>query len=269
MTLCPPELYHVSLPENVVIAMRAATIREMYTNSEVQKPSLEEILEFNGPRMECTMESTPHSNTQAYRSTYEGGGLIQKFEEGDAEDIRTRRALAREQLGVEIPLRSAGAYSSPSTPWPKEKESETRDTAFDVQKRKMRWKRQGQGNSWDQYGDSSSAASPSASAEEVGKETHSMSEKANKWGGGAHGSHLRRAVSMCSLLNHADYSKPIEAKASGQSGLAKLDNRSLRIGTTVPRSGARLPATIVPGSIRIMNLQSGMDQSGLLQLQGI
>ena len=69
-----------------------------------------------------------------------------------------------------IPLRSAGAYSSSSNPWPKEKESETRDTAFAVQKRKMQWKRQGQGNSWDQYGDSSSAASP-ASAEEGGKAT--------------------------------------------------------------------------------------------------
>ena len=37
-------------------------------------------------------------------------------------------------------------------------------------------------NSWDQYRDSSTAASPSASAEEGGKETHSTSEKANKWG---------------------------------------------------------------------------------------
>ena len=80
VTLCPPELNDTSLAENVVIAMRAAAIRDMYISSEVQKPSLEEVLEFNGPRMECTMESTPHSNTQAYRSTYEGGGLMQKFE---------------------------------------------------------------------------------------------------------------------------------------------------------------------------------------------
>ena len=76
---------------------------------------------------------------------------------------------------MEIPLRSAGAYSLPNNPWPREKEAETRDTAFAVQKRKIQWKRQGQGNRWDQYGDSSSAASPSADAEEGGKETHSVS----------------------------------------------------------------------------------------------
>ena len=43
--LCPPELNDVSLAENVVIGLRAAAIREK-TNSEVQKPSLEVILEF-------------------------------------------------------------------------------------------------------------------------------------------------------------------------------------------------------------------------------
>ena len=81
----------------------------MTANSEVQKPSLEAFLEFDGLRMECTMESTPRSNTQAYKSIYEGAGLIQKFEEGDPEDIKARRALAREQLGMEMLLRSAGA----------------------------------------------------------------------------------------------------------------------------------------------------------------
>ena len=162
VTLCPPELNDVSLAESVVIAMRCAAIKEMLLNTEVQKPSLEEILEFNGPRMDCTIEATPHPNTQAYLSTCEGGGVIQEFEEGDADEIRTQRALTKEQLGVEIPLRSAGAYSPPKNPWPREKETETRDTAFAVQKRELHWKRQGQGSSWDQYGDSSSAA-PSAS----------------------------------------------------------------------------------------------------------
>ena len=40
VTLCPPELNDVSLAENVVITRRAAAIRDMTTNSEVQKPSL-------------------------------------------------------------------------------------------------------------------------------------------------------------------------------------------------------------------------------------
>ena len=132
--------------------------------------------------MECAIESTPRPNTQPYNCTYDGSELSQRFDEGDPEEVRSRRALVREQLGVETPLRSAGAYSTPTNPWPRERETETRETAFAVQKRKAYWKRPGQGNSWDQYGDSSSAAAPSADAEEGGKETHIVSEKANQWG---------------------------------------------------------------------------------------
>ena len=43
------------------------------------------------------MESTPHANTQVYNSTYEGAGLIQRFEEDDPDDTGARRALARER----------------------------------------------------------------------------------------------------------------------------------------------------------------------------
>ena len=159
------------------MSTRAAAFREMTTNSEAQKPSLEMIFEFDGLRMERAMESAPHSNTQAHNCTNEGAGLIQRFEEGDPDDIRSRRVLAREQMGMEIPLRPACAYSPPKNPWPREG---VRDWRYRFcrtgQKRKIHWKKQGQGNSWDQYGDSSSAASPSASAEEGGKETHSVSE---------------------------------------------------------------------------------------------
>ena len=45
--------------------------------------------------------------------------------------------------------------------------------------------------------------------------------------------------------------------------------RNLINGTAVPPNGIRLPAMSMPGSIRVMNRQNGMDQSGLLQLQGI
>ena len=62
---------------------------------------------------------------------------------------------------------------------------------------------------------------------------------------------------MHSRLNHIDCSKPTEARAGGQSGPATLDSCSLRIGTIVPLSGTRLPATIVPGSMNDMILQNG------------
>ena len=45
VTLCPPELNDVSLAENVVILMRYAAIKEINFNTEVQKPSLAEVLE--------------------------------------------------------------------------------------------------------------------------------------------------------------------------------------------------------------------------------
>ena len=154
---------------------------------------------------------------------------------------------------MEIPLRSAGAYSSLKNPWPREKENETKDTAFAVQNRKLQWKRQGQGNRWDQCGDSSSAASPSASAEEGGKETHIMTEKANQWGPWS--SHESETRASCSLYRLQQANRGEGRQSSGL------------VIVPVPLGGAHLTATIVPGSIKVMILQSGMDQSDLLQLQ--
>ena len=68
VTLCPPELNDVSLAESVVILMRCAAIKEINLNTEVQKPSLAEVLEFQGPRMECADESTPHQETCIHSS---------------------------------------------------------------------------------------------------------------------------------------------------------------------------------------------------------
>ena len=55
----------------MVIAMRYAAIREISLNTEAQKPSLEEILEFNGLRIERTIEATPHQMKEAvqYRNS--------------------------------------------------------------------------------------------------------------------------------------------------------------------------------------------------------
>ena len=79
MTLCPPELNDVSLAESVAILMRYAAIKESNLNTEVQKPSLANVLEFQGPRMDCTEESTPHPEARAYSSTYEGGEVMQQL----------------------------------------------------------------------------------------------------------------------------------------------------------------------------------------------
>ena len=83
VTLCPPELNDVSLAESVVILMRYAAIKEINLNTEVQKPSLAEVLEFQGPRMERADESTPHQETRICSSILEGGKVMQQFEEDD------------------------------------------------------------------------------------------------------------------------------------------------------------------------------------------
>ena len=46
VTLCPPELNDVALAEIVVILMRYAAIKEINLNTEVQKPSKADVLEF-------------------------------------------------------------------------------------------------------------------------------------------------------------------------------------------------------------------------------
>ena len=87
VTLCPPELNDVSLAENVVILMRYAAIQELNLSTEVQKPSIADVLEFRGPRMECADESTLHEETRIYSSIVEGGNVMQKFEEDGSKEL--------------------------------------------------------------------------------------------------------------------------------------------------------------------------------------
>ena len=54
--------------------------------------------------------------------------------------------------------------------------------AFAFTKRKTYWRKPEQGNNWDQYGDSSSAASASVSAKEGGRGVSNKSEKFQEWG---------------------------------------------------------------------------------------
>ena len=94
---------------------------------------------------------------------------MQQFEAEGAMDVQTTGG----QQDMVFPVRAEGRYSSPTNPWPRIPESEERDTAG-VQKRKPIYKRQGPGNRWDQYGESSSAASSDAhiTSEQVSVESN-------------------------------------------------------------------------------------------------
>ena len=131
VTLCPPELNDVSLAENVVILMRYAAIREIKLNTEVQKPSIADVLEFQGPRMDCADESTPHEETRIYSSILEGGNVMQEFEESDTMEAQA----ADVHRDKSYPIRSEGRYVVPTNPWPRGPEKEAREIAG-AQKRK-------------------------------------------------------------------------------------------------------------------------------------
>ena len=156
VTLCPPELNDGALAETMVILMRYAAIKEINLNTEVQKPSI--ALEFQGAKMECAVESTPHEETRIYSSILEGGNLMQKFEERERELQNTQ--VDDERKDRVYPIRSEGKYVASTNPWPRDEQKEARDIAG-VQKRKPYTHRR-QGNRWDQYGESSSAASSEA-----------------------------------------------------------------------------------------------------------
>ena len=167
----------------------------------------------------------------------------------DTEDAMACRDLAKEQTGIKIPLRSTSKFCLPTNPWPKNQVPVTKKTAFAFTKRKFSWRRPEQSNSWDQYGDSSYAASASASAAEGGRGTYSMSEKQSGM----------RAANRCSLLNRTEDGRPIEMQAHGLTGVAKLEtcSQSIKLVLTL---GMRQPAAPTPGTrIGTLNLQDGID----------
>ena len=95
----------MSLAESVVILMRYAAIREIQLNTEVQKPSLADVLEFQGPRMDCAEESTPHPEAHVYSSAYDGGKVMQQFEADVPIDLQTTGV----QRDVLYPVRIEGS----------------------------------------------------------------------------------------------------------------------------------------------------------------
>ena len=93
-----------------------------------------------------------------------------------------------------------------------------------------------------------------------------MSEKENKWG-----PWLSSETSSKHMQSDQPYRVQQANRREGKWSKWASEVRQSQPGSWDYSSdnGARLPATIVPGSIKIVNLQSGRDQSGLLQLQGI
>ena len=156
-TLCPPELNDVALAETVAIMMRYVALREVNLNTEVKKPSLADVLEFKGATMDCAIESTPSEETCIYTSVLEGGNLMLKFEDDDAQEMVKSEDTLKEQG---YPIRASGEHATVGSPWPRVAEKENRDTTGATKRKPYLHRRQG--NRWDQYGESSSGASSEA-----------------------------------------------------------------------------------------------------------
>ena len=240
VTLCPPELNDVALAETVVILMRIAAMREMRLNEEVNKPSLADVLEFRGHKMDCSVESTPHEEACIYSSASDGGELLKQF--GEPAQMPEKE---------EVTTRSHGEFAATSNPWQRREEQEAKEVA-EMQKRNPGLARR-QGNRWDQYGESSSA-SPS---ETHGRVTIVLLRSLR----GAHGKQLLSRSVQPSLTG---FKRPTEGKACGPDGLVTPDSHSRTSGVIVLQSGCRLPAMIVHGSRH----QNGKGRNGPPRLSG-
>ena len=235
VTLRPPDLNDVALAETVVILMRIAAIREIRLNEEVNKPSLADVLEYRGFKMDCSVESTPHEEACIYSSAYDGGELLKQFGEPAQNDEKD-----------EVPTRAHGEFATTSNPWLRIEEQESKEVA-EMQKRKPGLTRR-QGDRWDQYGESSSA-SPS--------EAHGMSDSSvvteSTWGPWEAATKSQRAAQPFRLqkANRGD-------GLWSRYGPVTPDSHSRTSGVIVLQSGCRLPATIVHGSRHL----NGKDRNG-------
>ena len=158
---------------------------------------------------------------------------MQKFEIENAEDAMDE-STTEKQRDLMFPVRPEGENSSPTNPWPRDLEAEPREMVG-VQKRKPTYKRQGPGNRWDQYGESSSAASSEAhtASEQVSVESNWGPWPPNESG------HKEAKPAQPYRLQKAN-------KSDGQWSKWASDirqSRSLTNGTVVPPDGTRLPVT--------------------------
>ena len=124
VTLCPPELNDVALAETVVILMRIAAIREIHLNEEVNKPSLADVLEYRGLKMDYSVESTPHEEACVYSSAYDGGALMTQFGESTQQDKTN-----------EVPTRVHGEFATTFNPWPRKEEQESKAGGGDAKEK--------------------------------------------------------------------------------------------------------------------------------------
>ena len=82
---------------------------------------------------------------------------MQKFKDDELQDTAVDGDGQRDQC---FPIRAEGKYATVRTPWPRDEVKETRDIAGATRQKPYTHRRQG--NRWDQYGESSSAASSEA-----------------------------------------------------------------------------------------------------------
>ena len=168
---------------------------------------------------------------------------MQNFESDDKQEVQVEKEKSRNQ---EYPVRASGEYAPVENPWPRITDKEERDIAG-ATKRKPFTHRQ-QGNRWDQYGESSSAAS---SASRVTMYIRSLrGDLVSLW------------VETREQLNPTDFRRPIEVIVSGPDGQVTSDSHSRITGVNL-QGGNRLPATTAPGR-KCLN---GKDHNGLPQLE--
>ena len=167
---------------------------------------------------------------------------MQKFKDDELQDTAVDGDGQREQ---DYPIRAEGKYVAAQTPWPRDEEKEASDIARATKRKPYAHRRQG--NRWDQYGESSSAASSEA------RIASDYVQSESTWGP-YESAHRDKRI---------DFKRPTEGKANGPDGLATSDNRSRTTGVVL-LSGSRLPATTAHGRKCLI----GKDHNGLPQLEG-
>ena len=231
-TPCPPELNDVALAETVVILMRYAAIEKVNLNTEVQKPSLANVLEFKGATMECASESTPHEETCIYTSALEGGSPMQKFKDDELQDMADDGDGQKEQG---YPIR-ATEYMLLS-----------RLLGQETRRRK-------QGNC---RRNKAKAVSSSKTRKSMGSIWRVVICCFLR------GTHVSLPIGTNGQLNPIDFKRPTEVMANGPDGLVTSDSHSRTTGVAL-LSGSRLPAMTALGRKYLI----GKDCNGLPQLEG-
>ena len=234
----------MALAETVVILMRYAAIEEVNLNTEVQKPSLANALEFKGATMACAIESTPHEETCVYTSVLEGGNLMQKFKDDELQDMGDD---GDEQGRQGYPIRATGIHATVQTPWPRDEEKEARDIAGATNRKPYSHRRQG--NRWISM-ESRRLLLPQRHTSRVIMHIESRL-----------GDHMSLPIEINGQLNPIDFKRPTEVMANGPDGLVTSDSHSRTTGVAL-LSGSRQPAMTALGRKYL----TGKDRNGLPQL---